>query len=116
MNLPMSKSRRAGGLVFLSGELPFLPGMRVPPGIAEQTALTLERISTTLAECGLTLSDVVQVTVHLTRPEHFTEFNRSYQQHMPEPYPVRTTVIAALVVPEAAIEITVVAAERDAGR
>lgn len=113
MTLPFSKTRRAGDLLFLSGELPFLPDGRIPPGIAEQTTLTLQRIKTTLEAADLTLADVVQATVHLVHAHDFAEFNRAYLDNMPEPFPVRTTVVAELVVPGALIEISAVAAFPD---
>jgi len=109
--LPFSKWRRAGGLLFLSGELPLGPEDAIPPGIEAQTRLTLQRIEATLAAHGLDLRDVVQATVYLTHPEDFPAFNVAYQQHFNAPYPVRTTVIAPLVLPGARVEITVVAAE-----
>lgn len=110
--LPFSKWRRAGGLVFLSGELPIGPEGAIPSGIDAQTGLTLQRIGATLAGLGLDLRDVVQATVYLTHPEDFPAFNVAYQQHFNAPYPVRTTVVAPLVLPGARVEITVVASER----
>ncbi|RFP17877.1 RidA family protein [Duganella sp. BJB488] len=112
--LPFSKWRRAGGLVFLSGELPLGPEGAMPSGIEAQTHLTLQRIGATLAGLGLDLRDVVQATVHLTHAEDFSAFNVAYQQHFKAPYPVRTTVVAPLVLPGARVEITVVAAETPA--
>lgn len=107
--LPFSKWRRAGHLVFLSGELPIGPDGAIPSGIDAQTRLTLQRIGATLAGLGLGLRDVVQATVYLTHPEDFSAFNVAYQQHFDVPYPVRTTVVAPLVLPGARVEITVVA-------
>ncbi|SHM35925.1 Enamine deaminase RidA, house cleaning of reactive enamine intermediates, YjgF/YER057c/UK114 family [Duganella sacchari] len=110
-NLPFSKWRRAGGLVFLSGELPLGPDGAMPSAIEAQTRLTLQRIAATLDGAGLALRDVVQVTVYLTHPEDFAAFNAVYQQHFTAPYPVRTTVVAPLVLPGARVEITVIAAD-----
>jgi len=110
--LPFSKWRRAGGLVFLSGELPLGPDGAIPAGIGAQTRLTLERITGTLSGLGLDLPDIVQVTVHLTDAEDFAAFNAAYQAYFSAPYPVRTTVIAPLVLPGARIEITVLAEDK----
>lgn len=107
--LPFSKSRRAGNLLFLSGELPLASDGSVPDGIGAQTELTLTRIAETLAIEGMTLADVVQVTVHLVRAEDFPAFNEAYENHFQAPYPTRTTVVAPLVLPAAGVEITVVA-------
>lgn len=110
--LPFSKLRTAQGLVFLSGELPLNDDGSVPEGIAAQTDRVLARISQTLATAGLQLSDVVQVAVHLSEPGDFAGFNAAYRAHFSEPYPVRTTVVAGLLVPGARLEVTVTAALR----
>ena len=110
--LPFSKLRVAQGFTFLSGEVPLREDGSVPEGIAAQTELVLARITTTLASAGLDLNDVVQVTAHLTDAADFATFNEVYGRHFAEPFPVRTTVLAQLVVPEARVEVTVVAAKR----
>lgn len=111
-NLPFSKVRRAGGLLHLSGELPFGDDGAIPDGIAAQTDLTLRRIAATLAGEGASLADVVSCTVYLTDTTDFTAFNEAYRAHFSDPLPVRTTVQAGLMVPDARIEITVVAEVR----
>jgi enamine deaminase RidA (YjgF/YER057c/UK114 family) len=47
--------------------------------------------------------------VHVTDADHFAELNRVYERYFEAPRPVRTTVIADLVVPGMLVEITVVA-------
>jgi len=109
-NLPFSKVRRVGSLVFLSGELPLGEAGAIPAGITAQTDLTLHRIAATLAGESLSLADVVQATVHLRHAEDFAAFNAAYARHFTAPYPTRTTVVAALALPQADVEITVTAA------
>ncbi len=111
-NLPLSKVRRVGGLVFLSGELPIGDAGAIPTGIAAQTELTLNRIAATLAVEALSLTDVVQATVYLRHAQDFVAFNAAYARHFAAPYPTRTTVVAALVLPQADVEISVTAAAR----
>lgn len=110
--LPFSKTRSVAGLVFLSGEMPIGPDGAVPEGIEAQTTLTLDRIAATLATQGLTLDDVVSVTAHLIDPADFAAFNRVYAARFRQPYPVRTTVRADLMLPMARLELTVVAQAR----
>lgn len=109
--LPFSKTRRAGGLMFLSGELPLAPDGSVPAGIGAQTDLALERIAATLASQGLSLADVISCTVYLADKADFSAFNAAYARHFSDPLPVRTTVQAELML-DAKIEITVIAQER----
>lgn len=109
--LPFSKIRKAAGLAFLSGELPFASDGSIPEGITAQTNLTLERIAETLGTEGLSLNDVVSVNVYLTHKQDFAAFNEAYAAHFSDPLPVRATVCTELVAP-ARIEIAVVAALR----
>jgi 2-iminobutanoate/2-iminopropanoate deaminase len=108
---PFSLVRRAGGLVFLSGEVPVADDGTIPEGIAAQTDLTFKLIGETLAEQGMSLADVVSCTVYLADKADFAAFNQAYRKHFSDPLPVRTTVEAKLMA-DVRIEITVVAAER----
>ncbi|MFC7738277.1 RidA family protein [Roseomonas sp. GCM10028921] len=111
MTPPLSPFRRAAGLVFLSGEVPIGPGGAVPEGIEAQTELVIGKITATLAGLGLMLGDVVSVNAYLTDPGHFAAFNAVYARQFPQPYPVRTTVTAALMLPSLLVELQVVAAD-----
>jgi len=111
--LPFSKVRRAGGRVFLAGEVPRSADGSVPSGIGPQTDLTLEKIAATLAGEGLSLADVVSCTVYLADKKDFAAFNEAYARHFSDPLPVRTTVEAALML-DAKVEITVIAKEKQA--
>ncbi|MEJ7932324.1 RidA family protein [Ramlibacter sp. AN1015] len=109
---PLSKSRRAGDLLFLAGELPIGADGAVPQGIEAQTHLTLDRIEATLRAEGLGLADIVSVTAYLVDAADFAAFNRAYASRLPVPYPVRTTVRADLMRAQALLELTVVAHAR----
>lgn len=109
MNLPFSKSRVSNGLVFLSGELALEADGTLPEGIRAQTELVIARVRRTLEAHGLSLRNVVQTTVHLVDPNDFSGFNEIYRQFFTDPKPVRTTVLAGLLVSGALVEITVVA-------
>lgn len=76
--------------------------------VAEQTAQTLRNLSAALESAGLTLRDVIKVTVHLQHLRRdFADFNRAYAQFLTKPYPVRTTVGSDL--PGILVEIDVIA-------
>jgi 2-iminobutanoate/2-iminopropanoate deaminase len=108
---PFSLVRRAGRLVFLSGEVPVADDGTIPEGIPAQTDLTLQLIAETLAAEGLSLADVVSCAVYLADKADFADFNQAYRRHFHDPLPVRTTVEARLMA-DVKIEITAVAAER----
>jgi 2-iminobutanoate/2-iminopropanoate deaminase len=109
---PLSKVRASGGLVFLSGELPFQADGSVPEGIEAQTHLTIDRIEATLKTQGLTLADVLSVTAYLVDAADFNAFNGVYAERFPQPFPTRTTVRADLMRPGPKLELTVVASAR----
>lgn len=110
--LPLSKVRDCGDLVFLSGELPIGGDAPMPAGIEAQTALTLDRIEATLRGQGLGLDDIVSVTAYLVDAADFPAFNRAYAARFSQPYPVRTTARADLMLPGALLELTAVARRR----
>ncbi len=108
MNIPLSKTRRIDNTLYLSGELGFDAEGKIPEGITAQTENCIANIKATLATEGLDLSHVISATCYLTDPADFADFNAVYAAAFPQPYPVRTTLAAALMI-DAKVEITVIA-------
>jgi 2-iminobutanoate/2-iminopropanoate deaminase len=107
---PFSAGLVVDGWVYLAGQGGFDPETgELGPDIGSQTARTIENIAALLGEAGCTLQDVVSCLVHITNPDHFAELNRVYESYFASPRPVRTTVVADLVVRGMLVEITVVA-------
>lgn len=107
--LPLSKSRRTGNLLFVSGQLALRGGKIFGDDVAEQTGLVLDAIAEQLEAHGASMSAVVKTSVWLTRVEDFAAFNAAYAQRFSEPYPARSTVISALALPGALVEIDAIA-------
>ena len=107
--LPLSKARRAGNLLFVSGQLALRDGKIVGDDVAEQTDLVLDAIAEQLEAHGASMSAVVKTSVWLTRVEDFAAFNAAYARRFSDPYPARSTVISALALPGALVEIDAVA-------
>ena len=108
-----SPVRREGDWAFVSGQMPFDAQLCVVgETVAEQTRVCLDRIDGILKTEGLGLAHVVKAMVWLRRGEDFAEFNRSYEavfRAHTDRAPARSTVRADLMVPEAMVEIEVVA-------
>ncbi|HFX1504150.1 TPA: RidA family protein [Pseudomonas aeruginosa] len=94
---PFSRAVRAGGFLFLSGQVPMSPTGEVVRGdIQTQTEAVMARIGETLESCGARFDQLVKVTVWLSDMAHFAGFNEVYQRHVQGALPVRSTVTAGL--------------------
>jgi len=108
---PYSQAVKAGDFLFISGQVPIDPktGKVVMGDIAIQTKQTLENIKAILGAAGLSLKDVVKVTVFLKDVKDFKRMNETYGTYFKEDPPARTTVQAQLAMEELLIEIDAVA-------
>jgi 2-iminobutanoate/2-iminopropanoate deaminase len=101
---------RAGGFVFVSGQLPFDANRKiVSGGIEEQARQCYENVRALLREAGCGLEHVVKTVNYLADPRDFAAFNVAYAELFGESLPARSTVSARLLVDGAAIEVDVVA-------
>lgn len=93
-----SPAARAGGFVFVSGQVPRDPvtGALVGDDIESQTKQVIANVQRALAAAGASLADVVSVTVYLADIDDWGRFNDAYKQVMPSPYPTRTALGANL--------------------
>jgi len=106
--LPLSTTIEVDGLLFVSGQLALRNG-RIEGDVAAQTEQVFDNILAILAQAGLGLENVIKTTVWLTDPADFTTFNTVYATRFFAPYPARSCVISQLVLPNARLEIEVVA-------
>lgn len=110
---PYSQAVEAGGLVFVSGQIPSTPeGKVVDGGIAEQTARCLDNIEAILAACGLGLDAVVKTTVFMTDLSQFAAMNEQYAKRFAAPAPARATIEVSALPKGVGIEIEAVASRR----
>jgi len=93
-----SPAVRAGGFVFISGQIPRDPvsGEIVGDDVESQTRQVIANVRRGLEAAGATLADVVSMVVHLADVDDWGGFNTVYQELMPTPYPTRTAVGANL--------------------
>lgn len=96
---PYCQAVEAGNFVFVSGQLGIDPrtGVKVEGGIEKETEQTLRNITAILKEAGLTLKDVVKVTVYVKDMSDFQKMNEVYSQFFSEHKPARACVEANLV-------------------
>ena len=108
---PYSQAVKAGNLVFVSGQLAFVPetGKLLEGTIAEQTAQCMRNLSAILEAAGCTLADVVKTTIFLKDMNDFAEVNGAYAAFFPQNPPARACVQVARLPRDAAVEIEVIA-------
>jgi 2-iminobutanoate/2-iminopropanoate deaminase len=112
---PYSQAIKSGGLVFVSGSLPFDPAGKTDYStldVATQTRRVIDNIALTLAAANLTLADVVSATVYVTDVNDFAAVNAVYASYFKAPYPARTFVQVAKLLRNVKVEITVIAAAK----
>ena len=111
---PYSQGIKAGGFVFLSGQIPLVgnTGRIVYGMIKEQTEQVLTNIKELLASEGLDMSDVVKATVFLAEMNEFSAMNEVYTRHFTGTPPARSTVQVARLPRDARVEIEVIAQVR----
>ena len=108
---PYSQGIAAGGLVFLSGQIPIDPatGDLVTGGIEPQTERVIENLRAVLDEAGCAFADVVKTTIYVTDLAHFATVNAIYGRAFTPPFPARATVQVAALPKGALVEIEAIA-------
>jgi 2-iminobutanoate/2-iminopropanoate deaminase len=108
---PYSQAIRAGGFLFVSGQIPLDPatGTLVEGGIADQTHRVLTNLGAILRAAGVSFDRVVKTTVYLQDMAEFAAMNEVYATYFPAPAPARATVQAARLPRDVKVEIDLVA-------
>ncbi len=107
---PYSQAIEAGGMVFLSGQLPIDPTTgAMPEGIQAQTRQSFENIKAILAEAGCTVENIVKTTVFLADMSLFGEMNEIYAQQFGSAFPARSAFAVKELPKQALVEIEVIA-------
>ncbi|MEK6725513.1 MAG: RidA family protein [Deltaproteobacteria bacterium] len=108
---PYSQAIRAGGFIFVSGQIPLSPdsGEVVTGDIETQTERVLKNISAVLESAGSSMEDVVKTTVFLTDMTDFSKFNECYARFFTRNKPARATVEASRLPRDVRLEIDAVA-------
>ena len=94
-----SQAVRAGQFVFLSGQIPLVPGtMEVADGDFKARARQVfENLKAVAEAAGGSLDDAVKLTIFLTDLDNFAAVNEVMAEYCREPYPARAAVqVAAL--------------------
>ena len=101
-----SQAIRAGGTVYLSGQIGFDPAtMQLADGVEAQTHRVFRNLAAVADAAGSDLAHAVRMTVYLTDLAHFARVNEIMAQYVKEPYPARAAVGVASLPRGALVEI-----------
>lgn len=107
---PYSPAVRAGDFIYVSGALATGPdGKVMAGGASEQTKAILDRLAKLVEVAGSSMANVASVMVYLKHASDFAAMNDAYRAFWPKDPPARTTVVTDLVLPEALVEISLIA-------
>ncbi|HYH82431.1 MAG TPA: RidA family protein [Longimicrobium sp.] len=108
---PYSQGMVANGFVYTAGQIPLDPatGTLVEGDIATQTDRVMRSLQAVLQAAGADLSTVVKTTVFLRDMGDFAAMNEVYGRWFGDHAPARSTVQAARLPRDVAVEIEAIA-------
>lgn len=109
---PYSQAVKAGGFVFVAGQVGARPGGTEMVGetIGEQTEQVMQNLGAILEAAGSGLDRLVKTTVFLQHLDDFPGMNEVYARHVGDAPPARSTFEVAKLPAGALVEIEAVAA------
>ena len=108
---PYSQAIRAGGLLYLAGQIALDPatGQFLGGDIKTQTRRVLQNLSAVLEAAGSSMDRVVKTTVFLKEMNDFGPMNEEYGSFFKELPPARSTVQVARLPRDGLVEIEIIA-------
>ena len=112
---PYSQAILAGGMLFVSGQIPLNPstGQLEMNSIEEATHRVMKNIEALLSEAGLTFEHVVKTSIFLKDLSDFQAVNGIYASYFQGVPPARETVEVARFPLDVNIEISCIALVND---
>ena len=108
---PYSQAIKAGGFVFVSGQLALAPGgsEMVAATIGEQTEQVFDNLEAILTEAGSSLDRIVKTTVFLADLGDFQGMNEVYARRVGASPPARSTIEVSGLPSGALVELEAIA-------
>jgi 2-iminobutanoate/2-iminopropanoate deaminase len=111
-NFPFSQAVRAGGMLYISGNIGNIPGTLnlAPGGIEAESKQLMENVGAALKEAGAGFDRLVKCTVYLADMAEWPAFNKVYVPYFtPGRFPARTAIGAHQLIADARVEMECVA-------
>ena len=110
---PFSHAVKAGGFLFVTGQMPTLlndPKKLIDGGISNQTHQVMKNLKTVLSASNSSLENVVFVRIYLVNFKDFNAMNEIYESYfVPNKLPARTCIGVTGLAVDASIEIDLIA-------
>ena len=107
---PYSQAVRAGGALYVSGQLGLVPGdADLPSSFETQVRAVLDNLSAVLVAGGSSLENVVKTTCFLADMEDFPLFNALYAEYFVDDPPARSCVAVKTLPKNALVEVEAIA-------
>jgi 2-iminobutanoate/2-iminopropanoate deaminase len=108
---PYSQAIKAGGLVFVSGQIAIDPaaGQVIQGDVSAQTERVMKNLEAILRAAGSSLAQVVKSTVYLKSMSEFAAMNEVYGRFFKSAPPARATVEVSRLPKDVLVEIDVIA-------
>lgn len=92
-NLPFSNAVLAGNTLYLAGTIGIDPATGRPPAnIEDEARRVMDNIKNVLAEAGMTMEDLVSVTVYCPDLSLYDRFNAVYRTYFTKEPPARAFI------------------------
>jgi enamine deaminase RidA (YjgF/YER057c/UK114 family) len=98
-------------MVFVSGQIPVAPDGTVPPDFASQCRLAWRNVEAQLRAAGMSLDQLVKVTIFLSDRRYAVENRTVRQEVLGERTPALTVIVCDIFDPAWLLEIEAIAAE-----
>ncbi len=111
---PYSQAVRANGMVFLSGQVAFVPetGELEQSNLEAETHQVMKNIQAVLDEAKISFEHVVKTTIFLSDMSLFAQVNAVYGTYFSGDFPARETVAVKGLPRGVNVEISMIAVEK----
>lgn len=107
---PYSQAIKAGGMIFISGQIPVNPATNeIPADVEAQTRQVLENLTAILKSQGLGMDAVVKTSVFIKDMNDFGKINTIYGEYFKNDPPARACVEVARLPKDVLVEIEAIA-------
>ena len=108
---PYNQAVWAGPMLFISGQVAINPetSQVVDGGIVPQSEMVMKNLSAIISDAGLSMKDVVKVTVFVKDMNEYAKFNEIYGRYFDEDAPAREVVEVSELPKHVDVEVSAIA-------